>query len=173
MYHRKRRGLTVVADPKTARKGKGAPAKDLTLFADPEKVRKGKGAWAKGNHRVSAVMTTLSKYGYRISKASVSGRSSKRSIAENRIAGDFLAMAPRGAGLPHLCVEVGGRKSVVAEVKKMGEMPEGTVPLVVMFLEGKRWYYLNSDERFRNVEDLLDTMRSGSTAVYHVGEEAA
>jgi len=147
--------------------------RDLTVVADPEKVRKGKGAWAKGNHRVSAVIATLAKYGYRTIKASASGRSSKKSVLENRIAGDFLAMAPRGAGLPHLCVEVGGRKSVAAEIRKMGEMPEGTVPLVVMFLDGKRWYYLNSDERFRKVEDLLDTMRSGSTDAYRVGQEAA
>jgi Holliday junction resolvase len=149
--------------------------RDLSAVPDPDKVRKGKGAWAKGNHRVSAVIKTLAEHGYRTIKASASGRSSKRTVAENRIAGDFLAMAPRGAGLPHLCVEVGGRKSVVAEIKKMGEMPEGTVPVVVMFLDGKRWYYLNSDEKFRKVEDLLDTMRSGSTEAYRVGldEEAA
>jgi hypothetical protein len=145
----------------------------LSAVPDPEKVRKGKGAWAKGNSRVTSVMTTLSAFGYRVIKSSVSGRSSKRSVAENRIAGDFLAMAPQGAGLPHLIVEVGGKgKSIAGEIRKMGEMPAGTAPLVVLFLDGKRWYYLNSDERFRKADEALDTLRSGDTAPWIAADAA-
>ncbi len=121
---------------------------------------------AKGAQRVGAVLTALSRHGYRCARVASSGQRKGARCAELGIAADVIALAPRDSGMPHFTVEVGGeKKSVRAALAEMLEhpLPPGFVAIVARCV-GRRWRWHIGDDRtesFGSLGDALDALRDG------------
>jgi len=123
----------------------------------------------KGAARVGAVLTALSRHGYRCARVASSGQRKGARRVELGIAGDVIALAPLDAGVPHIICEVGGvKKSVRAALAEMTTlpMPPGFVAIVVRCVD-RRWrWHIGDDqtESFPTLGDALDALRSGAAS---------
>jgi hypothetical protein len=77
------------------------------------------------------------------------------------LAGDLIALTAQD-GLPHLLVEVGGagKRLGVAFTELRESVLVGFSPLVVRFVDRRRWVYVDEDHRFADVEDAIDALRA-------------
>ena len=63
---------------------------------------------SKGARRVGSALSQFSRLGYRCSRVSASGQRKGKRREEKCIAGDLIAFAPDGSGLPNVVAEIGG-----------------------------------------------------------------
>lgn len=112
-----------------------------------------------GAARVGAVISSLAARGYRCGRMSASGQRRGSRRDEQMLAGDLIALG--STGLPHLLVEVGGagKRLGVAFTELRECILPGFVPVVVRFVNRKRWYYVDEDDRFEDVDDALEAVR--------------
>jgi len=120
---------------------------------------------AKGAARVGAIMTALDAAGFRCARVSASGQRRGARRAERCLAGDVLALATCPT-LPHLLVEIGGsgKRLGVAFAELRDSLAPGFCPLVVRFVERRRYVYCDEDSRFNSLGDALDALRSGAAS---------
>jgi hypothetical protein len=114
-----------------------------------------------GASRVGTVMSHLAAAGFRCGRMSASGQHKGARRDECGLAGDVVAIATDLA-LPHLLVEVGGsgKRLGTAFTELRDSLAPGFGALVVRFVDRRSWWYVTEDDRFANVDDALDALRT-------------
>lgn len=114
-----------------------------------------------GAGRVGAVMSSISACGYRCARVSASGQRRGARREERGLAGDVIALATV-PGLPHLLIEVGGagKRLGVAFAELRESILPGFCPLVVRFVKRRRFVYTSEDDRFADLADALESLRT-------------
>lgn len=118
---------------------------------------------ALGNQREHAFEAQLWRFGYRTMLAKGSGQRIASAASDRPLRGDLIALAPAGSGLPHLLAECGGvgKRLGTAFRDLIGDgLPPGFAALVVRVISRKWIYNSTEDDRFDDLGDALDSLRT-------------
>jgi hypothetical protein len=129
---------------------------------DPVRSRIGRRARARERERTRRVEKWLAQRGYRIMRASSSGQRRGAKLPEILVPGDRLALPLRGTGLPILLVEVGSKSKSWKDLYALRqfEFEDPVVPLLAKHYGGTKWvWYLDDDESFDDLDDMLEHLR--------------
>jgi hypothetical protein len=111
-----------------------------------------------GTRREYDVIDTFIARGFWWLKANRSGQSIEKTRAAARIPCDVLFYAPNHG---YVQVEAGGagKRLAVTFTELRERLLPGASPMLVMFKNRKRYYYISEDDRFDSLDDALDALR--------------